>query len=87
VEEAAAAAESLQQQAQSLTQAVSVFKVAQREDPVAVQAPAPAVRTAIITALTRHKPAPAKPAVTPEPMHQTKKVANARASEAEWQEF
>jgi methyl-accepting chemotaxis protein len=87
VEEAAAAAESLQQQAQSLTQAVSIFKVAQSEGQVAVQAPAPAVRTAMVTDLKRRKPAQAEPAVTPEPMHQTKKVVNARASEAEWQEF
>jgi methyl-accepting chemotaxis protein len=86
VEEAAAAAESLQEQAQSLTQAVSVFKLAQGEARVAVAAPAPQ-RSATVTALKKRKPAAAKEAANSEPMRQSKKVANARSGEAEWQEF
>ena len=42
VEEAAAACQSLQDQAAELARVVSIFKLAEGEEPVAAQAPAPA---------------------------------------------
>ena len=87
VEEAAAAAESLQEQAVSLTQAVSVFQLAPSEARVAIQAPSPAPRSATVTAIKRRKPAEARKAANAELMSQPKKVANAKGGEAEWQEF
>jgi len=85
VEESAAAAQSLRDQAASLVQVVSVFKVAQSQgQAVAAQGPAHSVT---VTAIKRHKPAEAKRAAKAEPLAQTKKVANARAGTEEWTEF
>ena len=87
VEEAAAAAESQQEQAQSLTQAVSIFKVTHNEAHVPAAPVASAPRTATVTAIKRRKPAEVKKAANAEAMTQTRKVANAKSDEAEWQEF
>jgi methyl-accepting chemotaxis protein len=84
VEQAAAAADSLQQQAHALTQAVSVFKTMDNvARPAASQPPQ---RTATVTALKR-RTREGKPAVGAEPKQHARKVVNAKADEAEWQEF
>jgi methyl-accepting chemotaxis protein len=83
VEQAAAAAQSLQEQAGGLVEVVSVFKVADNEA-LASAAVAPAPRTATVTTLKRRKPARVRQQVETEPMTWTRKVANAKAGEAEW---
>jgi hypothetical protein len=78
VEEAAAAAESLQDQAGKLAEAVSVFKLDGSSYSVRPAAPA---RQAAPAALPKHKGAPVK-AIT-----STKKLAVAGGSNEEWEEF
>jgi methyl-accepting chemotaxis protein len=86
VEEAAAAASSMQDQAAKLAEVVSVFKLDRAHDLGAAQAlapvPAPVKAAPVRTALPRAaKPAPAiKPAAKPA-------KAVKRAVEAEWEEF
>jgi methyl-accepting chemotaxis protein len=85
VEQAAAAADSLQQQAHALTQAVSVFKTMDNgARPAASQPPQ---RSATVTALKRRTRGEGKPGVGAEPKQHARKVVNAKADEAEWQEF
>jgi methyl-accepting chemotaxis protein len=89
VEEAAAAAESMQEQAQFLSQAVSIFKLS--HDAVAVRrVPTPAPRRAVapvraaapaIAATPRPAPAAAPRPAAP------KKAAPASSSADEWEEF
>jgi methyl-accepting chemotaxis protein len=83
VEEAAAAAESLQGQAEHLTQVVGVFKIGAA--PAAVAAPAPAASRPTLVAVpvkaARSKAKP--PAVGVKP----KLVANASGPDTEWDEF
>ncbi len=93
VEEAAAAAESMEEQARNLTRAVAVFKLVQHEQyeghataaakagkPVASVTHLPAKQAAV--EVKDHAAAEKKPAAS-----QARKVANARASDEEWQEF
>jgi methyl-accepting chemotaxis protein len=83
VEEAAAAADSMQQQAQNLIRSVAVFKLAQR-DMRAPAAQAPEKPAATVTALTPR--AKAEP-VLEQSARKARKVANARAGDDQWQEF
>jgi hypothetical protein len=79
VEEAAAAAESLQDQAAKLTEAVSVFKL---EGGAYSVRPASPVRQGATTALPKPKGAPARAMASP------KKLAVAGGgSNEEWEEF
>jgi len=81
VEEAAAAAESMQEQAQNLTQAVAVFKLAHSAERAAVKTEKPA---ASVTRLPVKERAPA-PAAAEKPA--VRKVANTKPGDDEWQEF
>ena len=85
VEEAAAAAQSLQDQANELARVVSIFKLQEGDERMALAAapaPAPVVETAVAVT-PRAKPALKKP----EPAApKAKKVVAAAASE-EWEEF
>jgi methyl-accepting chemotaxis protein len=74
VEETAAASQAMREQAAGLSQAVSAFKIgaAYVAPPTPVQMPS--------------RPAPAPNAVTVRPLR-TKKVANAKRAESEWEEF
>ncbi|WP_432382291.1 methyl-accepting chemotaxis protein [Duganella sp. P38] len=95
VEEAAAAAQSLQDQAGELARVVSIFKLVEGEErTVAVAAPAlaPAAKVAVIKPITAARPVKklaAKPAPAPAPAAKPKKVASAAstASSDEWEEF
>ncbi|MDP2110778.1 MAG: hypothetical protein Q8N48_16455, partial [Thiobacillus sp.] len=78
VEEAAAAAESLQDQAGKLIEAVSVFKL---EGSSHSARPASPVRQGSTTALPKSKGAPARAMASP------KKLAVAGGSNEEWEEF
>jgi uncharacterized phage infection (PIP) family protein YhgE len=78
VEEAAAAAESLQDQAGKLAEAVSVFKLDGSSYSVR---PAPPVRQAATAALPKQKGAPARAMASP------KKLAAAGGGSEEWEEF
>ena len=94
VEQAAAAAQSLQDQAAELAHVVSIFKLVEGEEkpaayvpapvaaaPVAVRKPAPALRP--VKSLTR-KPEAAAPAAAPAPR---KAAAANSTSNDEWEEF
>ena len=94
VEQSAAAAQSLQDQAAELSHVVSIFKLVEGEEkpaayvpapaavaPVAARKPAPALRP--VKSLTR-KVAPAAPAATPAPR---KAAAASSTSNDEWEEF
>jgi methyl-accepting chemotaxis protein len=91
VEEAAAAAQSLQDQASELSRVVSVFKLVEGEERAPVAAPAMATRAAVVkpiaAARTPVKKLAAKPA--PAPAAKPKKVAAAAstAGSDEWEEF
>ncbi|NYE59308.1 methyl-accepting chemotaxis protein [Duganella sp. 1224] len=97
VEEAAAAAESMQEQAGLLSQAVSIFKLS--HDGGARRALAPAPRAAVVAAAPAPKPAPApaiaatpRPAPPPASKPAAKPVAPKKAAPAssgadEWEEF
>jgi uncharacterized phage infection (PIP) family protein YhgE len=85
VEQAAAAADSLQQQAHALTQAVSVFKIV--ENSFLPEASEPPAHSATVTELKRRSSGAVKSAAREVPMQQARKVANAKGGEAEWQEF
>jgi methyl-accepting chemotaxis protein len=95
VEEAAAAAQSLQDQAGELARVVSIFKLVEGEErTVAVAAPAlaPAAKVAVVKPITAARPVKklaAKPAPAPAPAAKPKKVASAAstASSDEWEEF
>jgi methyl-accepting chemotaxis protein len=87
VEEAAAAAQSLQDQAGELARVVSIFKLVEGEERMVVQpaivAPAPApVETAVVVAPKAAKPAPAARKAEP-----AKKKVVAAAATDEWEEF
>ncbi|MCX7248970.1 MAG: hypothetical protein NTX31_15095, partial [Burkholderiales bacterium] len=96
VEEAAAAAESLEEQAQNLQAAVAIFNIGGHTTTVRSQ---PAVRKTERPALsTPHRSAPrplahaaprlaAKPTRAPQPAAQTAKAAPAGSSEEQWEEF
>ena len=77
VEEAAAAAESLQDQAGKLAEAVSVFKLDGMHSPRAVRAASPATK-----ALPR-----SQPRLVPAPAARPKKLAVAGGSNEDWEEF
>ena len=83
VEEAAAAAESMREQAQNLTRSVAVFKLAQG-DLRAPAAQAPGKPEAKVTAVPPR--AKAEP-VLEQSARKARKVANARAGDDQWQEF
>ncbi len=82
VEEAAAAAESMQEQAARLAEAVSVFRTGADAatpalaGPAATSAPAPSPRPALPSRTAAAKPAPVR-----------KPAASAKAAEQEWEEF
>jgi methyl-accepting chemotaxis protein len=90
VEEAAAAAEAMQQQAANLERVVSVFRLDGQQG-VAAAAPAaaarPAARLTVATparpAATRAAPAPAVSA----PAQPTKRLTTAASSDGDWEEF
>jgi hypothetical protein len=84
VEEAAAAAESLQEQTQQLTRAVAVFKVAQNEAAFAVAVPKAA--PVVVTAMPRRKPTPVQATAT-EAASKAKKIVNAKRGGGKWEEF
>jgi methyl-accepting chemotaxis protein len=89
VEEAAAAAQSLQDQASELTRGVSIFKLEAGEER-AVQAAtvASTVRTPVVKALPVRTPAPRKAVAAPQATAKSKKVvASAAAGADEWEEF
>jgi methyl-accepting chemotaxis protein len=87
VEQAAAAAESMQEQAGSLVQAVAAFRLSQEAE--AARKPAPAPRPAKITPM----PAKAEKAPKPQPVPARKPAANAPSvkktagAEDDWKEF
>jgi methyl-accepting chemotaxis protein len=92
VEEAAAAAQSLQDQAGELARVVSIFKLVEGEERAPVAAPAPVAKAApvkpIAAARAPVKKLAAKPA--PAPAAKPKKVAAAASNNAasdEWEEF
>ncbi|MRW85665.1 methyl-accepting chemotaxis protein [Pseudoduganella sp. FT26W] len=91
VEEAAAAAQSLQDQAGELSRVVSIFKLVEGEERAAVSAPAPAAKAAVVKPIAAArapvKKLAAKPA--PAPAAKPKKVAAAAstAGSDEWEEF
>ena len=102
VEEAAAAFQSLQDQAAELQRVVSIFKLAEGEEPVVVDAPAPAAVANRAVVVSQAKPQLKKPAQRPArakakapvkeeraadaPASTAKKVAAAAASD-DWEEF
>ncbi|HEX5342807.1 MAG TPA: methyl-accepting chemotaxis protein [Duganella sp.] len=89
VEEAAAAAQSLQDQAGELARVVSIFKLVEGEERMAVAAPALAAKAAVVKPITTAR-APVKKLATapaPAPAAKPKKVAAATASSDEWEEF
>jgi methyl-accepting chemotaxis protein len=102
VEQAAAAFQSLQDQAAELQRVVSIFKLAEGEEPVAAQVPAPAAVATRAVVVTQAKPQLKKPAQSPvkakvkapaQDEHKAdaqastaKKVAAAAASD-DWEEF
>ncbi|NVM76449.1 methyl-accepting chemotaxis protein [Duganella sp. SG902] len=90
VEEAAAAAQSLQDQAGELARVVSIFKLVEGEERAAIAAPAFAAKAAVVKPITAArapvKKLAAKPA--PAPAAKPKKVAAASsAGSDEWEEF
>jgi len=90
VEEAAAAAQSLQDQASELSRVVSIFKLVEGEERVTapVYQPAAAVVKAVVKPITARAPVK-KLASTPAPAPaaRPKKVASASAGSDEWEEF
>ncbi len=85
VEEASAAAESMEEQAQNLSEVVAVFKLAQHEErATAVKAEKP---MASVTHLPAKKPAAKPAAKTMAEKPATRKVANAKQGDGEWEEF
>jgi methyl-accepting chemotaxis protein len=84
VEEAAAAAESLQDQASELANVVSVFKLGRNEQTTAMTRPALASRPAPVKRLTP-KSQPKTVATMPQPASKMKKLAVANGDE--WEEF
>jgi methyl-accepting chemotaxis protein len=98
VEEAAAAFQSLQDQAAELQRVVSIFKLAEGEEPAVVDAPAPAVASRAVVVRPTAKPQLKKPAAAKAkapvqeeraadaPASTAKKVAAAAASD-DWEEF
>ncbi|MEW6762747.1 MAG: methyl-accepting chemotaxis protein [Pseudomonadota bacterium] len=76
VEEAAAAAESMQEQAARLAEAVSVFRIGADAAAPVLASPAPAPRPALPARTATAKPAPVR-----------KPAASAKAAEPEWEEF
>ncbi|SDH05045.1 MULTISPECIES: methyl-accepting chemotaxis protein [unclassified Duganella] len=93
VEEAAAAAQSLQDQAGELARVVSIFKLVEGEERTVAAAPAPAAREAVIKPITATrapvKKLAAKATPAPAPAAKPKKVASAgsTAGSDEWEEF
>jgi methyl-accepting chemotaxis protein len=87
VEEAAAAAQSLQDQAAELARVVSIFKLVEGEERVSVAAYTPAAKPAVVKPLTPRAPVK-KLAAAPAPAAKPKKVVAAATSGAdEWEEF
>ncbi|WP_229503718.1 methyl-accepting chemotaxis protein [Massilia putida] len=100
VEEAAAAFQSLQDQAAELQRVVSIFKLAEGEEPAVADAPAPAAVASRAVVVSQAKPQLKKPAPRPAkakapvqeergadaPASTAKKVAAAAASD-DWEEF
>jgi len=87
VEEAAAASQSLQGQAHSLAQSMSAFKLPNEEARGSTAPAASAPATATVASIKPRKPVEAKQPVEHMALPQTGKVASARESEVEWQEF
>ncbi|TFW20880.1 methyl-accepting chemotaxis protein [Massilia arenosa] len=88
VEEAAAAAQSLQDQANELARVVSIFKLSENEERHAYVAPAPvaAAPVANVPAVRPAKPALKKPEAPAAEPKREKKVVAAAATD-EWEEF
>jgi methyl-accepting chemotaxis protein len=91
VEEAAAAAQSLQDQASELGRVVSIFKLVEGEERVAVAAPAFATKAAVVKPIAAARAPVKKLATKPasSPAAKPKKVAAAAstAGSDEWEEF
>ncbi|TFW29080.1 methyl-accepting chemotaxis protein [Duganella callida] len=90
VEEAAAAAQSLQDQAAELGRVVSIFKLVEGEERKAVVAPAPVAAKAVVKPITTPRAPVKKLATAPAPAAAKPKKVAAAASTAgsdEWEEF
>ena len=92
VEEAAAAAQSLQDQAAELARVVSIFKLVEGEERVAPVAYTPAVKPVVKPAVAKQVAAPRAPlkklaAAPAAPAKPKKVVAAATAGNDEWEEF
>ena len=81
VEEAAAAAESMQEQAEVLMQAVSIFKLEGGQTMSRATVAKPAARNAIAQRASSHAPAV--------PVRSTRKLANkaSESNDGDWKEF
>jgi len=91
VEEAAAAAQSLQDQAAELSRVVSIFKLVEGEERVTAPVYQPAAKAAVVKPITAAR-APVKKLASspaPAPAAKPKKVASAASNAAsdEWEEF
>ena len=91
VEEAAAAAQSLQDQASELARVVSIFKLTEGQERAYVPAAKPVVKAAPVRAAAAPvkpvKKIAATPAAAPAAAAKPKKVASAAAASDEWEEF
>jgi methyl-accepting chemotaxis protein len=92
VEEAAAAAQSLQDQAGELARVVSIFKLVEGEeihvaDAAPLAAAAPASRPAVVKAKPALKRPATRAAAPAAPAAQPKKIAASTAGNDEWEEF
>jgi len=89
VEEAAAAAQSLQDQAAELARVVSIFKLEAGEERalVAAIAAAPVVTQKAVAVVPKAAARPARKVAAPAPAPEKKKVVAAAASADEWEEF
>jgi methyl-accepting chemotaxis protein len=88
VEEAAAAAQSLQDQAAELSRVVSIFKLVEGEERVTAPVYQPAATKAVVKPITARAPVK-KLAAAPAAAAKPKKVASAAstAGSDEWEEF
>jgi methyl-accepting chemotaxis protein len=86
VEQAAAAAQSLQDQATNLAQVVSQFRL-DGNQVVVPAAPKAIARTASIAPVVKRVPAATKPAAIARPSPAKSERASVAASEGDWEEF
>jgi methyl-accepting chemotaxis protein len=87
VEQAAAAAQSLQDQAVNLAHVVSQFKLDDNQVVLAVATPKKLTKSSAPSPATRHMPAAAKPAPAARPAPAKNERLAAPVSEGDWEEF